>query len=221
MNESAPAYGLWPLVVINAGVFIMFAFSFTKPRTKRDWRSFGAFSAFLVALFTEMYGFPLTIYLLSGWLSSRYPGLDLFAHNSGHLWNTLLGLNGNPHFSAIHLFSEAFIIGGFILIGAAWRVLYQAQTTQQVAATGPYAYLCHPQYTGFILIMVGFLILWPTLLTLLMFPVLVAMYVRLAKREEREAESAFGEAYTLYAADTPAFFPRLGLSPVDQHPHKL
>jgi protein-S-isoprenylcysteine O-methyltransferase Ste14 len=221
MNESAPAYGLWPLVVINAGVFIMFALSFTKPRTKRDWRSFGAFSAFLVALFTEMYGFPLTIYLLSGWLSSRYPGLDLFAHNSGHLWNTLLGLRGDPHFSAMHLFSEGFIIGGFILIGAAWKVLYQAQTTQQVATTGPYAYLRHPQYMGFILIMVGFLIQWPTLLTLLMFPILVTMYVRLAKREEREAESFFGEAYRHYAANTPAFFPRLSLAPVDQHPHQL
>ena len=219
MNANAPAYGLWLLVVVNAAVFIIFAFSFTKPRTRRDWRSFGAFSAFLVALFTEMYGFPLTIYLLSGWLSSRYPGLDLFAHNSGHLWNTLLGLNGNPHFSAIHLFSEALIIGGFILIGGAWKILYQAQLTQQVATTGPYAFLRHPQYTGFILIMLGFLIQWPTLLTLLMFPILVTMYVRLAKREEREAGSAFGEAYLRYAANTPAFFPRLGLAPVDQHPH--
>ena len=219
MNESAPAYGLWPLVVINAGVFIMFAFSFTKPHTRRDWRSFGAFSAFLVALFTEMYGFPLTIYLLSGWLSSRYPGLDLFAHNSGHLWNTILGLNSDPHFSSIHLFSEGLILGVFILIGAAWKVLYQAQRAQHVATTGPYAFLRHPQYTGFILIMLGFLIQWPTLLTLLMFPILVAMYVRLAKREELEAELAFGEAYTHYAANTPAFFPRLGLAPANQHPH--
>lgn len=218
MNENAPAYGLWPLVVINAAVFIIFAFSFTKPRTKRDWRSFGAFSAFLVALFTEMYGFPLTIYLLSGWLSNSYPGLDLFAHNTGHLWNTLLGLNGNPHLSAIHLFSEALIIGGFILIGAAWKILYQAQVTQQVATTGPYAFLRHPQYTGFILIMLGFLIQWPTLLTLLMFPILVAMYVRLAKREEREARMAFGEVYLRYAADTPAFFPRLDLASANQKP---
>ena len=221
MNANAPAYGLWLLVVVNAAVFIIFAFSFTKPRTRRDWRSFGAFSAFLVALFTEMYGFPLTIYLLSGWLSSRYPGLDLFAHNSGHLWNTLLGLNGNPHFSAIHLFSEALIIGGFILIGGAWKILYQAQLTQQVATTGPYAFLRHPQYTGFILIMLGFLIQWPTLLTLLMFPILVTMYVRLAKREEREAGSAFGEAYLRYAANTPAFFPRLSLASENQNPPRL
>ena len=221
MNESAPAYGLWPLAVINAGVFIMFAFSLTKPRTRRDWRSFGAFSAFLVALFTEMYGFPLTIYLLSGWLSSRYPGLNLFAHNSGHLWNTLLGLNGNPHLSAIHLFSEAFIIGGFILIGPAWKVLSQAQTTLRLAVTGPYAYLRHPQYIGFVLIMLGFLVQWPTLLTLLMFPILVTMYIRLARREEREAVAQFGKDYLIYAAKTPAFFPRLSPAPVDQHPHKL
>jgi protein-S-isoprenylcysteine O-methyltransferase Ste14 len=207
------------LVVINAAVFIIFAFSFTKPRTRRDWRSFGAFSAFLIALFTEMYGFPLTIYLLSGWLSRRYPGLDLFAHNTGHLWNTLLGTKGNPHFSAIHLSSEALILGGFILIGAAWKVLYQAQRTQQVATTGPYTFLRHPQYTGFILIMLGLLIQWPTLLTLLMFPILVTMYVRLAKREEREAGSAFGEAYLRYAANTPAFFPRLNPTSMDQHPH--
>jgi protein-S-isoprenylcysteine O-methyltransferase Ste14 len=217
MNVEAPAYGLWPLVFVNAAVFIIFAFSFTRPQTKRDWRSFGAFSAFLIALFTEMYGFPLTIYLLSGWLTSRYPGLDLFAHNTGHLWNTLLKLSGDPHFNAIHLFSEALIAGGFILIGAAWKVLYQTQRTQQVATTGPYTFLRHPQYTGFILIMLGFLVEWPTLLTLLMFPILVTMYVRLARREEREAKSAFGEAYTRYASNTRAFFPSLNQVSANQH----
>ena len=125
--QEAPAYGLWPLVFINAAIFIMFAFSFTKPRTARDWRSFGAFSAFLVALFTEMYGFPLTIYLLSGWLASRYPGIDLLSHNSGHLLQTLLGWRDDPHLSPLHWLSDILIGGGFILIGSAWDVLYKAQ----------------------------------------------------------------------------------------------
>lgn len=91
MNHAESAYGLWWLVIINSAIFIMFAFSFFKPATARDWRTFSAFSAFIIALFVEMYGFPLTIYLLSGWLQTRFPELDLLSHNSGHLWSTLLG----------------------------------------------------------------------------------------------------------------------------------
>ncbi len=207
-TDNAPAYGLWPLVIINAAVFIIFAFSFTKPRTARDWRSFGAFSAFLVALFTEMYGFPLTIYLLSGWLASRYPGVDLLAHNSGHLWETLLGTKGDPHFSLPHILSYVFIFGGFSLLAAAWKVLYAAQVSHTLATGGPYARVRHPQYIGFILIMFGFLLQWPTLITLVMFPILVTMYARLARREERESLAEFGEEYARYAAVTPAFIPR-------------
>lgn len=206
--DDAPAYGLWPLVIINAAVFIIFAFSFAKPRTTRDWRSFGAFSAFLIALFTEMYGFPLTIYLLSGWLASRYPGIDLLAHNSGHLWETLLGTTGDPHLSPLHILSYVVIFGGFSLLSAAWKVLYAAQRTHSIAVSGPYARIRHPQYAGFVLIMFGFLLQWPTLITLVMFPILVTMYVRLARREERESLAEFGEQYAGYAAVTPAFFPR-------------
>jgi protein-S-isoprenylcysteine O-methyltransferase Ste14 len=209
MNHDAPAYGLWVMVAINSLVFILFAFSFTHPRTSRDWRSFGAFSAFIVALFVEMYGFPLTIYLLSGWLSSRYPGLDLYGHGSGHLWHTLFGLKGDPHFDVFHILSNVLIFGGFILLAASWRVLYAAQQKHQLATSGPYAYLRHPQYGGFMLIMSGFLLQWPTLPTLVMFPILVYMYMRLAHREERDVLAEFGEPYAQYAKVTPAFFPRL------------
>lgn len=213
MNTSEPqAYGLWLLVVINAAVFIIFAFSFYKPKTSRDWRSFGAFSAFIVALFTEMYGFPLTIYLLSGWLANRFPGLNLDAHTTGHLWSTILGLKGDPHFSFPHILSEILIAIGFILIGAAWKVLYTAQKTKQVATTGPYAFFRHPQYIGFILIMLGFLLQWPTILTAAMFPILVLMYARLARREEKDALAEFGDTYVIYQKNTPAFFPRLHFS---------
>lgn len=210
MTHDAPAYGLWSLVVINTAVFLIFAFSFTRPRTARDWRSFGAFSGFMLALFTEMYGFPLTVYLLSGWLGSRYPGFNFFSHDAGHLWHTLLGWHGDPHSDPLHILSNVFIAGGFVLLGSAWRVLYEAQRRHTLATTGLYAYMRHPQYVGFVLIMLGFLLQWPTLPTLVMFPILITMYVRLARQEEREALAEFGEAYARYAATTPAFFPRLG-----------
>ena len=209
MTAAGPAYGLWDLVILNVVVFAIFAFSFARPTSARDWRSFGTFTAFLAALFTEMYGFPLTIYLLSGWLQGRYPRLDVLSHDAGHLWETLLGWRGDPHLNPLHLLSNALIAGGFILLAAAWRVLYAAQQHHQLATTGAYAYLRHPQYAGFILVMLGFLLQWPTVLTLAMFPILVWMYVRLARREEREVRTEFGEAYARYAAATPAFFPRL------------
>ncbi len=205
------AYGHWLLVIINSAVFIIFAFSFTKPKTPRDWRSFGGFSAFIVALFAEMYGFPLTIYLLSGWLQSRYPNVNWFSHDAGHLLEELLGWRVNPHFGPFHLASFALISGGFILLSSAWRVLYAAQRKHCLATTGVYARIRHPQYDAFILIMFGFLLQWPTILTLLMFPVLVWMYVRLARSEERDALAEFGDEYSRYAQQTPAFLPRIGL----------
>jgi protein-S-isoprenylcysteine O-methyltransferase Ste14 len=209
MNHSAPAYGLWQLVLLNSAVFIIFAFSFSKPQTKRDWRSFSAFSGFIVALFVEMYGFPLSVFLLSGWLQTRAPGLDLMSHDAGHLWQTVFGIKGDPHFNWLHILGTVFLIGGFWILASAWPVLYRAQKARHLATQGIYARMRHPQYTGFILIMLGFLIQWPTILTLLMFPVLVTMYARLAISEERQVEQEFGQAWREYAARTPRFFPRL------------
>ena len=210
VSEPESAYGLWTLVIINSAVFILFAFSFATPQTKRDWRSFGAFSAFLIALFTEMYGFPLTIYLLSGWLGNRYPEIDFLAHDAGHLLEMLFGWRENPHFGPFHIASYVLIGGGFVLLARSWGILYEVQRRRELATSGPYARVRHPQYLGFILIMSGFLLQWPSVVTLAMFPILVYMYVRLARREAREATAEFGEEYASYARRTPAFFPRLG-----------
>lgn len=209
MSAHMSGYGLWFLAFVNAAIFIVFAFSFFKPQTKRDWRSFGAFSAFIVALFAEMYGFPLTIYFFSGWLQSHYPGVDWFSHDAGHLFEMMFGGKANPHWGPFHLISFALIGGGFWLISASWHVLWQAQREGKLALTGPYARLRHPQYLGFILVMLGFLFQWPTLLTLAMFPVLVWMYVRLARTEETETRAKFPAEFEEYARSVPAFVPRI------------
>ena len=210
--HGANGYGLWSLVIINSAVFIIFAFSFTKPKTARDWRSLGAFSAFLVALFTEMYGFPLTIYLLSGWLQSRFPGTDIFSHEAGHLWNTVLGLNINAHFDPLHIASNIVIVAGFFVLASAWPILHAAQKRRALATDGVYARVRHPQYIAFIMIMFGFLLQWPTLPTVVMFPILVYVYVRLARREEQMALEEFGDLYRAYMARTPGFIPKWKMS---------
>lgn len=200
-------YGLWFLVVVNSVIFIAFGASFFHPRNRRDWRAMGAFSAFVLALFTEMYGFPLTIYLLSGWLGSRFPSLNL-THGGGHLWADLVGWKGDPHLTPFHIASYVAIGGGFWLIAAAWRVLWAAQRTGTLATSRAYARIRHPQYAGFLLVMIGFLLQWPTIPTLVMFPFLVLVYRRLAIAEENEVRKEFGPVWDAYAAVTPRFVPR-------------
>lgn len=225
MSEPAASseYGLWVLVVLNSALFIIFAFSFAKPSKARDWTSFGAFSAFVIALFTEMYGFPLSIYFLSPWLASQFPDVNWLAHDSGHFWEMIFGWKDNPHFGPFHMVSLAFIVFGFSVLAWSWPILHAALRGGKLAKTGIYARLRHPQYAGFVLIMFGFLLQWPTILTLVMFPILVWMYVRLALKEERDAETEFGDEYRAYAAVTPRFWPRWrqqpasGLTPPGDH----
>lgn len=207
---SASSYGLWGLVILNTTILLIFAFSFTHPKTKRDWRSFGAFSAFIIALFTEMYGFPLTIYFFSGWLTKWVPGINPFTHNSGHILEDLFGWGGDPHLGPFHIVSYILIFYGFLLVSNAWKVLHKAQQDHTLTTDGPYARIRHPQYVGFVLIMFGFLLQWPTILTVAMFPILVLVYTRLAKSEEKESQRTFGTTWEEYAKNTPAFIPRIG-----------
>lgn len=207
-THQMQGFGLWGLVFVNSVVFILFALSFFKPQSARDWRSFSAFSAFLVALFAEMYGFPLTIYLFAGWLQSHYPGVNWFSHDAGHLLEMMFGWRINPHFGPFHMASFVLIGAGFWMISVGWAVLHAAQQRGAMATTGIYERLRHPQYVGFILILTGFLLQWPTLLTLAMYPVLVVMYVRLARHEEKVAIAEFGDAYRRYMERTGGFFPK-------------
>jgi methanethiol S-methyltransferase len=162
-----------------------------------------------VALFTEMYGFPLTIYILTSALGSRYPALNPFSHAGGHLWVTLPG-GGAAMMSVIHLVSNALMFGGLAIMAQGWHRIHRAQVA--LVTDGIYGIVRHPQYSGLFAITIGLLVQWPTIVTALTWPILVFMYVRLARREETEAASRFGEAYRVYAQRVPRFLPRFRIA---------
>ncbi|MFB0505425.1 MAG: isoprenylcysteine carboxylmethyltransferase family protein [Thermodesulfobacteriota bacterium] len=199
-------YGMWGVVIANALFFLFFALSFLAPRGKFEWRSMGVFTAFIVALFTEMYGFPLTVFILTSLLGSKYPALDPFSHKSGHLLLTFLG-GGGVMLAVIHLISNGLMLLGFFIMGMGWRKIHSAQAG--LVTDGIYKWVRHPQYVGLFLVSVGLLIQWPTIATLASWPILMGTYYKLAKREEREMEMRFGEHYLNYKKRVPGFFPFL------------
>lgn len=204
------AYGMWPVVVFNVLIFSFFVVSFIKPKGKVEWASMGAFVGFIVALFTEMYGFPLTIYLLSSWMGKSYPVLNPFSHSHGHLWLVWLGLADSAWaMTVLHIVSNVMIFGGLYIIHEGW-VLIHAAGGKRLVTEGIYAYLRHPQYTGMFLITLGFLLQWPSLLTLIMWPILMFAYYRLAMKEEKDVEKIFPKQYEEYRKKVPAFIPKLG-----------
>ncbi len=206
MHGEGYAYGMWVVAAFNIGIFLFFILSFLKPRGSQEWRSMGVVTAFLVALFAEMYGFPLTIYLLSGWLGDAYPVLQPFSHKYGHLWVVVFG--GSTFAWAVVMgLSLVFMIMGYLLLSKGWTQIHGARGG--MVTDGIYAYARHPQYTGLLLVIVGFLIQWPTLLTVIMAPIMMIAYIHLARVEERRAKAEFGEEYDNYTRNTPAFFPPL------------
>ena len=205
MTESY-IYGMWPAVVINVGIFLFFGLSYLKPKKRREWRAMGAFSAFVIALFTEMYGIPLTIYILTSTLGSRYPVIDPFTHINSHLWVALSG-GSTAVWVVIMLLSWAAMVGGLVIMGKAWKQIHKANG--ELVTSGLYGRVRHPQYSGLFLITVGMLIQWPTIITAAMWPILTLMYYRLARKEEKEMESRFGDKYVAYRQQVPMFLPRL------------
>ncbi len=208
MTESY-AYGMWPVAAVSVGIFIFFVLSYIKPKKRREWHSMGTYSAFVVALFTEMYGFPLTIYILTSTLGSRYPVIDPFTHMNGHLWVALAG-GSTSAWVLVMLISNAAMFGGLIIMGRAWKQIHRANG--ELVISGLYGRVRHPQYFALFLITVGMLIQWPTVVTVAMWPILMFMYYRLARREEKEMESQFADQYAAYRRQVPMFFPRLSLA---------
>lgn len=200
------AYGMWPMTVVSIGIFIFFVLSYLKPKKRWEWQSMGTYSAFVVALFTEMYGFPLTIYILTSVLGSQYPALNPFSHINGHLWVTLAG-GSTTVWVIVMLVSNAAMFGGLFIMGKAWKQIHRAGG--ELTTTGLYQWVRHPQYSALFLITVGMLIQWPTVITAAMWPILMLMYYRLARREEREMASRFGDKYVTYRQQVPMFWSRL------------
>lgn len=204
MHESYD-YGLWSMVLFNVILFGAFVIGFLRPKKKYEWRTLGVFAAFVVALFTEMYGFPLTIYVLLSVFGSKVGLTDPFQHVNGHLLGSLFGA---PEWVKLVIcqIGGFLMLVGLIVMGKGWKQIHAAQG--ELVTTGIYAHVRHPQYSGLFLVTIGMLIQWPTLITLVMWPILTYAYYRLALREEREVEAKFGEEYARYKANVPAFIPK-------------
>lgn len=200
-------YGNWRAVLVATTLFGFFLLGFARPRHRVEWRNAGLYTAFLISLFAEMFGIPLTIYFLAHFL-----GLSpwAFGMNESHLWAFALDRLGlvplHVGVYVVMVTSLALIVAGVGLLAAGWATVYGGRGS--LVTRGIYRHVRHPQYLGLILIILGFNIQWPTLPTLLMGPMLIVMYVRLARREDEELATFFGEAYWDYAARTPAFLPR-------------
>ncbi|OGO40542.1 MAG: hypothetical protein A2147_02615 [Chloroflexi bacterium RBG_16_57_8] len=206
MTESY-AYGMWVLVAFNVGIFLVFVLSYLRPKKWREWRTMGSFGAFLVALFTEMYGFPLSVFVLTSVLGSRYPVTNPFTHANGNLWAVLFGGSGFVS-GLLMLVGSVALIAGLMIMGKAWKQIHA--TKGGLVTGGLYRRLRHPQYLALFVITLGMFIQWPTIVTVAMWPVLMFMYYRLALREEKDMEAAFGERYIAYKRGTPMLFPRFG-----------
>jgi len=197
--------GHWGLAMIMILVGVWIVVRYLVPKSWKEWRNAGLLQAFVIALYVEMYGFPLTIYLLTGFL-----GLDIpWIHFKGHLWSTLLDL-GETGAMMEMVIGLGLVVIGVTLIVRGWYRVYHAQKKDDLVTEGVYRYMRHPQYTGIFLALFGQLVHWPTLPTLLLFPVIVWLYHRLARKEEKRMLERFGEEYEAYMRRTPMFFPRPG-----------
>ena len=198
---EVPAGGVWGLTAVMVVIASWVLYRYVAPQGWREWSRAGIVQAFIIALYAEMYGFPLTLYLLTGFLGIDIPIL----HQSGHLWAALFGW-GDLGAMVEMLIGYAIVFFGISLLIEGWREVYKATKENRLATDGLYGVVRHPQYTGIFLAIFGQLIHWPTIPTVVLFPILVWAYYRLAKREENQMVKVFGSQYEDYKNRVPIMF---------------
>lgn len=204
-----PNAGMWPIAILMIVIVSWFFYRYAAPKGWKEWSGAGLVQAFIIALYAEMYGFPLTIYLLTGFF-----GIDIpWRHESGHLWVTLLGY-GHAGQTVEMLIGYALLLGGAAMLVRGWREVYVANHEGRLAKEGLYGVVRHPQYSGIIIALFGQIIHWPTIITVALFPMIVAAYVLLARKEERRMFEQFSDEYREYRRRVPMFFPRFWRPPV-------
>jgi protein-S-isoprenylcysteine O-methyltransferase Ste14 len=193
--------GVWALAAIMIVIASWFFYRYLAPKSWHEWAGAGVVQAFIIALYAEMYGFPLTIYLLA-----RFGGLDK-QNLDANLWSTLVGLGETGMFVSMIL-GYILLFFGIGLFFQGWRQVYKARDEHKLVTTKLYALARHPQYTGLFIGLFGEgIVHWPTLFSVALFPVIVFIYYRLALREEAAVTKEFGDEYLAYKAKTPMFFP--------------
>lgn len=204
-QDGSSLGGQWFLAALMIVLVSWFVFRYLIPKSWKEWRAAGILQAFIIALYAEMYGFPLTIYVLTAYFGVDIPWL----HMRGHLWSSLLGL-GDVGAMVEMIIGYLILFSGIGLLATGWRQIYKVRKENKLATDGLYKFVRHPQYTGIFIAVFGQLIHWPTILTITFAPFIFLMYYRLSLKEEQHMIEKFGESYKSYALVTPRFFPKWG-----------